>query len=231
MNRHIAIIEDEVAIRENYTDVFKRQGYRVDAYSNRPLAEIGLAKNLPQLAIIDIGLEDEYDGGLTLCQWLRQLSPEIAIIFLTARDSDIDIVTGLRLGADDYLSKTISLPHLSARIAALFRRLEANQQPDHKQQVINLNELQIDLNRMLVTWQQQMVEITVTEFWMLHCLVQNPGHVKSRDALMEDSNMVVDDATITSHIKRIRKKFQQIDANFNQIETVYGMGYRWKAQA
>ena len=122
MGRRIAVVEDEPAIRENYADVLRKHGYEVAAYASRPAAMQAFKTQLPSLAIIDVGLGDEMDGGFTLCRELRALSATLPIIFLTARDSDFDVVSGLRLGADDYLTKDVSLPHLLARIAALFRR-------------------------------------------------------------------------------------------------------------
>ena len=124
MNKLIALIEDDVALRENYSTAFAKQGYKVLAFSNRSSAERHFEKQLPDLAIIDIGLEDELEGGFHLCQSLRSQSQQLPIIFLTARDNDFDTTSGLRMGADDYLTKDISLPHLMARIAALFRRNE-----------------------------------------------------------------------------------------------------------
>ena len=122
MSRRIAIVEDEPAIRANYADALKRQGYEVATYADRKSALAALSTRLPDLALIDIGLADDIDGGFALCRELRALSAGLPIIFLSARDSDFDIVAGLRLGADDYLTKDVSLPHLTARIAALFRR-------------------------------------------------------------------------------------------------------------
>ncbi len=229
MNYRIAIIEDERAIRDNYTDILQKQGYEVVAFADRPSAEEGLNDRLPDLAVIDIGLGSEIDGGFALCRWLRQRSETLPIIFLSARDSDLDIVSGLRMGADDYLTKDISLPHLVARIAALFRRLEAMEKPRDDDDVVERGALTIDGSRMAVTWNDEAVALTLTEFWMVHSLARRPGHVKSRDQLMSESRMVVDDTTITSHIKRIRRKFQQIDPQFDAIETVYGMGYRWNS--
>ncbi|EWH10133.1 two component transcriptional regulator, winged helix family protein [Catenovulum agarivorans DS-2] len=230
VKKHIAIIEDEAALRDNYASLLRQHGYLVDCYADRPTAEQGLADNMPQLAIIDIGLKDEYEGGFALCQWLRSRSQQVAIMFLTARDSDIDTITGLRIGADDYLNKNISLVHLTARINALFRRMQALNQSLAQQQTkgIELGALRVDLDKMQVSWQDNMLDLTVTEFWMLHSLVKHPGHVRNRSQLMQDAHMVVDDTTITSHIKRIRRKFEQLDSQFQQIETVYGMGYRWK---
>lgn len=227
--KKIVIVEDERAIRENYIDVLKKHGYDVQGYDNRPDAQAAFQSELPDLAIIDIGLQDEIDGGFTLCQSLRALSPTLPIIFLTARDSDFDTVCGLRMGADDYLTKDVSLPHLIARIAALFRRSDLMQQPTEKVELIQHGDLSIDKNKMQVFWQQNLVELTVTEFWMVYALAKRPGHVKSRHDLMDEAQVVVDDSTITSHIKRIRKKFMQFDNNFDCINTVYGMGYRWGA--
>jgi two-component system OmpR family response regulator len=227
--RRIALIEDDKSLRENYTEALLRQGYQVSGYDNRAAAEQAFNVRLPDLAIIDIGLQDEYDGGFKLCQMLRQLSPTVPIIFFTARDNDIDTVSGLRMGADDYLTKDISLPHLLARISALFRRSELLNSPVDETSIIEVDDLILDSNRMQVSWQNHVVDLTITEFWMLYSLVKQPGHVKSRQQLMDDSKMVVDDTTITSHIKRIRQKFTAINQDFDAIETLYGMGYRWRS--
>ena len=226
--KNIALIEDEQALRDNYMDALSRQGYKVSPFADRPSAEQAFAQSLPDLAIIDIGLGDDIDGGFALCQLLRAKSSTLPIIFFTARDNDFDTICGLRMGADDYLTKDISLPHLLARISALFRRTELLQQPAKDSDLIVSGELSMDTNRMLVTWCGQAVDLTVTEFWMLYAIAKHGGHVKTRQQLMEEAKMVVDDTTITSHIKRIRKKFVQIDPHFDCVETVYGMGYRWK---
>ncbi|MCB1954513.1 MAG: proteobacterial dedicated sortase system response regulator [Rhodocyclaceae bacterium] len=228
MGRRIAIVEDEAAIRANYSEALSRQGYEVAAYADRASALEAFRARLPELAVIDIGLGDEPEGGFTLCAELRALSARLPIIFLTARDSDFDIVSGLRLGADDYLTKDISLPHLLARIAALFRRIEALADRAPREDVIERGPLRLDLMGLSAQWQGQPVALTLTEFWMVHTLARTPGHVKSRDQLMQDARLVVDDGTITSHVKRIRRKFAAIDAAFGHIESVYGMGYRWK---
>ena len=139
--KRIAIVEDEAAIRENYADVLRAQGYQVQTYANRDSATRAFQLKLPHLVILDIGLEQEYDGGFLLCQWLRSQSATLPIIFLTARDNDVDTVSGLRIGADDYLTKDISLPHLTARIAALFRREDAWQQPTQADQLLTVGAL------------------------------------------------------------------------------------------
>lgn len=228
MQKNIALIEDEQALRDNYVASLSKQGYKVSAYADRASAQAAFAIALPDLAIIDIGLGDDIDGGFILCQQLRAQSPSLPIVFFTARDNDFDTICGLRMGADDYLTKDISFPHLTARISALFRRTELLQQPQQKSDLIAIGELLMDTNRMRVTWRENPVELTVTEFWMLHAIAKYAGHVKSRQQLMDESKMVVDDTTITSHIKRIRKKFVQLDEEFDCVETVYGMGYRWK---
>ncbi|MFD2178456.1 proteobacterial dedicated sortase system response regulator [Veronia pacifica] len=226
--KRIAIVEDEPAIRENYADVLRKQGYSVSTYPNRPDAELAFVTRLPDLAIIDIGLQDEIDGGFQLCQYLRAKSATVPIIFLTARDSDIDTVVGLRMGADDYLTKDVSLPHLMARIAALFRRSDLLQEAStESEKLIERGKLTLDLNRMQVQWNGHTIELTVTEFWLVHAMAKRPGHVRSRQDLMQEAHVVVDDSTITSHVKRIRKKFLAVDVDFDRINTVYGMGYRW----
>jgi len=227
MSKRIAIVEDEQAIRENYAAAFRREGYAVDLYEARQPAMESFEARLPDLVVIDINLKDEVEGGFELCRELRSRSGDLPIIFLTARDSEFDAVSGLRLGADDYLTKDISLPHLMARVAALFRRLDAMQKPHGKDNRLKRGNLELDIDSMTVRWMDQPVGLTLTEFWMIHALARYPGHVKNRQQLMDAAQAVLDDNTITSHIKRIRRKFVAIDADFSAVETVYGMGYRW----
>jgi len=227
MRKVIAIVEDEPAIRSNYAAAFERGGYTVRTYANRKQAMQAFTQRLPDLAVIDISLEDEVEGGYELCRQLRALSPELPIIFLTARDSEIDAISGLRLGADDFLTKDISLAHLIARVVALFRRIEALNRPARAAQMITRGPLSLDAERMHVQWNGQMVGLSLTEFWIVHALAEHPGHVKNRQQLMDAANVVLDDNTITSHVKRIRRKFQVVDSSFDGIQTVYGMGYRW----
>ncbi|MFK7955259.1 MAG: proteobacterial dedicated sortase system response regulator [Lysobacterales bacterium] len=229
MSRKIAIVEDDAAIRENYLSAFTRYGYECEGLADRASALRAFSGRLPDLVIIDIGLGNEPEGGFDLCRELRSRSRSLPIIFLTARDSDLDVISGLRLGADDYLTKDISLQHLLARVVALFRRIEALRSPDPQTATVEQGDLTLALERMAALWQDQPVALTVTEFWMVHTLARFPGHVKSRDQLMDDANVVVDASTITSHIKRIRKKFVAVDPAFDWIDTVHGAGYRWRA--
>jgi len=178
-----------------------------------------------------VGLGDEVEGGFELCRELRSLSKGLPIIFLTARDSDLDVISGLRLGADDYLTKNISLQHLVARVVALFRRVEALGGAASEEQMLERGPLKFSVERMEVSWNGQPVPLTVTEFWLIHSLIRHPGHVRTRQQLMDDANVLVDDQTITSHIKRIRRKFVAVDPEFDRLDTVYGAGYRWKPQS
>ena len=225
--RTVAIVEDEKALRENYQVALERAGFATVCFADGPSALQALSAGLPDLALIDIGLGDDSEGGFTLCRELRGLSATLPILFLSARDSELDVISGLRLGADDYLVKDLSLAHLIARINALFRRNDALLQAEHSSDMLEIGDLQLDAERLRAVWQQQIVELTVTEFWLVHSLVQRPGQVKSRQQLMDAASVVLDDQTITAHIKRIRRKFRSVDGGFDSIQTVYGMGYRW----
>lgn len=229
MARTVAIVEDDPAIRANYADMLKKHGYQVSAFGDRKSALTAFRTRLPDLALLDIGLAGEPDGGFTLCRELRALSEALPIIFLTARDSDFDVISGLRMGADDYLTKDAGLPHLLARISALFRRADLVHEAPAEEEILERGALRMDMKRFLITWRGQPVELTLTEFWLVHAVARFPGHVKDRDQLMKEAHIVVDDSTITSHVKRIRRKFQQVDPAFAAIDTVYGLGYRWNS--
>ena len=229
MKKTIVIVEDEIVLFENYRDALTKHGFDVQGYHDKTSAQRAFSAALPDLVILDVGLGEEAEAGFDLCRELRAQSKTLPIIFLTALDSELDTISGLRLGADDYLTKDTSLPHLMARISALFRRISANSEPVNQQSVSQVGALSIDTERLLVTWNEVAVDLTLTEFWMVYGLSVRPGHVKSRDQLMRDANTYIDENTITSHIKRIRKKFQKIDPDFGAIESVYGLGYRWRA--
>ena len=225
----VAVVEDEIAIRDNYLAGLRRQGYRVIGYGSRKEALAGFANRFPDLVIIDVSLGTEVEGGFDLCRELRARSAQLPIIFLTARESELDAVSGLRLGADDYLTKRTSIEHLLARVAALFRRVEALRTSEAAGERLEQGFLSLDRDRMSAHWRSLAVPLTVTEFWVVHALAQHPGHVRSREQLMAAANVVLDDGTVTSQIKRIRAKFASVDPAFDAIQTVYGMGYRWQA--
>lgn len=227
MPDHIAIIEDEAAIAANYRDSLQRLGYKVSIYCDRASATDAFSRKLPDLAIIDIGLGDEIEGGFELCQDLRSRSATLPIIILTARDTDMDAVVGLRLGADDYQVKGISQIQLQARIAGLLKKARALREPERKEHIIEQGQLTLNQERMTASWKNTVIDLTITEFHIIHALAQYPGHVKSRDQLMDRAGVSLDHNTITSRIKHIRRKFEDADADFVSIETVYGAGYRW----
>lgn len=231
MTYTIALVEDDEMLRENYTQALIREGYKVLSYSNRPEAEAAFNKALPDLAILDVMLEDEMTGGFQLCKQIRQLSQTTPIIFLTARDSDIDKVSGLRLGAWDYLSKnTTTLDFLPVRISALFAvvdSLKVGSQVSTDDAIMERGDLHIHEERKQVEWKGTPLKLTLTEFWILFSLTKHPGHVKSHEQLMEAANVVVTNNAIAAHIRRIREKFVEIDPSFDSVRAEYGMGYRW----
>ncbi len=231
MSYTIALVEDDQMLRANYSQALEREGYNVVSYANRPEAAIAFTQKLPDMAILDIMLLDEKEGGFELCRQLRQLSPTIPIIFLTARDSDLDRVSGLRLGAWDYLTKnTTTLDFLPVRISSLFKMVESLQgTPNMQEQVLSSGELSINEERKQVFWKEKQLKLTLTEYWLLLALARRPGHVKSHEQLMESANVVVTNNAITAHIRRIRDKFLELDPEFDSIRTEYGMGYRWQA--
>lgn len=227
--REVALVEDEIAIAENYRDALTKQGYSVNVFHDKASASQAFQQNLPDLVILDISLGNEPDAGFELCRELRASSETLPIIFLSARDSDLDTISGLRLGADDYLTKDVTIAQVTARISALFRRIGAMQSKNEETEKVVRKDLEIDMKSYEVKWQTTVLDLTLTEFWLLRSLALHPGHVKTREQLMQDADIFVDDGTITSHIKRLRRKFEAIDDNFESVETVYGIGYRWRA--
>ncbi len=229
MTYSIALVEDDERLRANYSQALKREGYTVFSYASRSEAQDAFSKKLPDLAILDVMLQDEMEGGFELCRELRKASPTIPIIFLTARDSDLDKVSGLRLGAWDYLTKnTTTLDFLPVRISALFKMLEALQSnAEQQEKTISSGKLLIQEERKRIYWDTIQLNLTLTEFWILVSLVKHPGHVKSHAQLMEAANVVVTNNAIAAHIRRIREKFKEIDPTFDSIHAEYGMGYRW----
>jgi len=201
MSRHIVLVEDEPGIRENYVDALRKQNYEVTSYENKHDAMLAFKSGLPDLVLLDIGLGDDAEAGFDMCRELRHLSLTLPIIFLTARDSDIDAISGLRLGADDYITKDINIHQLLARIAALFRRVDAIKESGKEDRRIKHNDLMMDVDCLLIEWKGQRIELTLTEFWIVHSLARIPGHVKNREQLMSEANIFVDDSTVTSHMK------------------------------
>lgn len=231
----VAIVEDDLDQRENYADALTQHGFNVVTYPNRPSAFKGMKAEMPDLAVLDIMLENEMDGGFDLCRDLRQIAPKLPIIFLTTRDSDIDRVSGLRLDAWDYLTKPLNMQFLAVRITSLFRIVdslnnEAEEEKEELEGIIQRGKLYIDPNSMTVTWDKQSLSLTLTEFWLIEALARRPNQVKSYDNLMQITRQsYVERNTINGYIRRIRSKFKEIDHTFENIETVFGVGYKWKS--
>lgn len=227
----VAVVDDEQNIRESVAFALEKAGYVVDTYRDGQAAVEGFERSAPDLVVLDIMMPRM--DGLELCRQLRKESETLPIIFLTSRDEELDRVLGLELGADDYMCKPFSMRELIARIKVLFRRLRLieNPQPATAEDVLDVGSLRLDLQRYQVAWKGEPLSLTVTEFMMLHALVRHPGHVKSRAQLTEEAyryDNYVSDRTIDSHIKRLRRKFESVDNGFDSIETVYGVGYKWR---
>ena len=227
MKTRIALVEDDTALAQNYRDLLAQAGYHVDWSRTSSDARASFAINTPDLALLDIALGNDSEAGFELCRELRSTNPLLPIIFLSARDDEIDIISGLRLGADDYLTKDISNAQLLARINAMMRRIVALKSPENQEQVLRRGDLELNVERFSTKWKDATIALTYTEFWMLHSLAKHPGHIRNRQQLMDAANVVLDDSTITSHVRRIRRKFEEADGEFDRIETAYGLGYRW----
>lgn len=231
MMRRVAIVEDDFDQRENYRDALQQSGYEVDTYANRPDALAGMQKSMPDLAILDIMLENEMDGGFDLCRDLRALSPTLPIIFLTARDTDIDRVSGLRLDAWDYLTKPLNMQFLSVRINSLFRIVDSlGQTPADTEEndTLVIDQLEINEGSMSIRWKGQELSLTLTEFWLIESMARHPGQVKTYENMMQITRQsYVERNTINGYVRRIRKKFKEVDADFKHIQTVFGVGYKW----
>ncbi len=232
MAKTIAIVEDDPDQRSNYVDAITRKGYDVTAYSSRDEALQGFENELPDLAILDIILGDEVDAGFELCRDLLSRSPNLPVIFLTERIAEIDKISGLRLGAWDYLPKPISLDYLSEKISSLLRINEARVQSSNGSNTAKMvGDMSIDQEALLVSWKEHPINLSGTEFRMLAKLVRVPGHAVSYDTLMNATmQSLVTNNTINTHMRNIRKKFESIDPDFDCIKSEYGFGYRWSTK-
>jgi two-component system OmpR family response regulator len=233
MAKRIAIVEDDPDQRNNYVDAITKKGYDVTAYSNRRDAIAGFEHELPELAILDIILGDEVDAGFEICRDLLSRSPNLPVIFLTERIAEIDKISGLRLGAWDYLPKPISLDYLAERISSLLRINEARGQSavSGSSTAKMVGDMSIDQEALLVSWKEQPINLSGTEFRMLAKLVRVPGHAVSYDTWMNATmQSLVTNNTINTHMRNIRKKFENIDKDFDCIKSEYGFGYRWSVK-
>jgi two-component system, OmpR family, response regulator ChvI len=228
----IALVDDDRNILTSVSMVLEAEGFEVRTYNDGATALTALSKSLPDLAVLDIKMPRM--DGMELLRRLRQKS-DLPVIFLTSKDEEIDELIGLRMGADDYVRKPFSQRLLVERIRAVLRRrdptIESDAERGESDKVLRRGRLEMDPLRHATLWDGRQVTLTVTEFLILHALAVRPGFVKSRDQLMDaayDDRVYVDDRTIDSHIKRIRKKFRDVVDDFDAIETLYGVGYRYR---
>ena len=227
----IALVDDDRNILTSVSLSLEAEGYRVQSYTDGASALEGLKTSPPDLAIFDIKMPRM--DGMELLRRLRQKS-DLPVIFLTSKDEEIDELFGLKMGADDFIRKPFSQRLLVERVKAILRRSnpkEAAAQKESEAKILERGRLKMDPERHTCTWNNEPVTLTVTEFLILQALATRPGVVKSRNALMDaayDDQVYVDDRTIDSHIKRLRKKFKVVEDEFEMIETLYGVGYRFR---
>lgn len=228
MANKIALVDDDKNIIASVSVMLEQEGYEVDCYFDGEQALHGIIKRPVDIGILDIKMPRM--DGVELLQKLRK-KIDMPVIFLTSKDDELDEALGLSIGADDYITKPFSQRLLIARIKAVLRRGRLQEETrDRTEDIIIHGDLLLDPDRHLCKWKQQVVKLTVTEFLMIRALIVRPGHVKSRDQLMDAAygeSVFLDDRTIDSHIKRLRRKFRFIDPDFDQIETLYGIGYRY----
>ncbi|MDX1739484.1 MAG: response regulator transcription factor [Alphaproteobacteria bacterium] len=230
MTHKIALVDDDRNILTSVSIALESEGFQVVTYTDGETALAGINTGNPDLAVLDIKMPRM--DGMELLQRLRKTNA-MPVIFLTSKDDEVDELLGLRMGADDYIKKPFSQRLLIERIRALLRRSELEKAGGESSSggVMQRGKLMLDSDRHICAWDGKHVNLTVTEFLLIKTLAQRPGHVKNRDQLMDAAygeNIYVDDRTIDSHIKRLRKKFRETDTDFNEIETLYGVGYRYK---
>jgi len=232
MKQTIALVDDDRNILTSVSMTLEQEGYQVRTYTDGESALQGITAKPVDLAVLDIKMPRM--DGMELLQRLRQRSAALPVIFLTSKDEEVDELMGLRLGADDYITKPFSQRLLLERIRALLRRNENSRAEGSGAAptgVLVRGDLVLDETKHQCLWLGHDIQLTVTEFLLVKALAARPGMVKSRDQLIDAAygeNIYVDDRTIDSHIKRVRKKFRMVDDNFNHIETLYGIGYRYK---
>ena len=233
MPQTIVLVDDDRNILTSVSMALEAEGFEVRTYTDGDEAQRGIMQRPADLAVLDIKMPRL--NGMELLQRLKQnpATANMPVIFLTSKDEEVDEIMGLRMGADDYITKPFSQRLLMERIRALLRREQLRQQPAGADpaSVLTRGDLVLDGARHVCTWKGKIVDLTVTEFLLVKALAQRIGHVKSRDQLMDAAygeSIYVDDRTIDSHIKRMRKKFRAVDQDFGQIETLYGVGYRYK---
>lgn len=230
----IALVEDDDVIRQNYVDLLEDNGFLVRPYATRVDAEHSILESLPDLALLDISLNEEREGGYDLCRSIRKASESVPIIFLTSYDEDVDEICGLRIGADDFISKQESFGKILVRINSLLRRFSilsncTDETNDSEQHIVEHGPLHMDMLHYRVSWKGEPIRLPLTQLWIVYALASRAGQLKNREALMKAANITHSGSnTIPVHINSIRNKFKSVDASFDHIENERGIGYRWK---
>lgn len=233
MSQNIILVDDDRNILTSVSMALEAEGFNVKTFNDGETGLQGIQDNNPDLVVLDIKMPRM--DGIEVLTKLRETS-NTPVIFLTSKDDEVDEAIGLRMGADDYITKPFSQRLLMERIKALLRRqalMNETTNPKKSEEKIERGNLMLDDARHLCAWKGQPLNLTVTEYLLIKVLAERPGHVKNRDQLIDAAygeNIYVDDRTIDSHIKRVRKKFKTIDSEFSQIETLYGVGYKYKEE-
>ena len=232
MTDKIFLVDDDRNILLSISMALEAEGFAVETFNDGETGLKAILDGAPDLVILDVKMPRM--DGIEVITKLRE-ETAVPVIFLTSKDDEVDQVVGLRMGADDYITKPFSQRLLIERIKVLLRRRDvANATQDTRNNTsIEYGDLVLDDSRHLCSWKQQPLNLTVTEYLLVKALAGHPGHVRNRDQLIDvayGENIYVDDRTIDSHIKRVRKKFKKIDEKFDRIETLYGIGYRYREE-
>ncbi|WP_028974615.1 response regulator transcription factor [Spirochaeta cellobiosiphila] len=222
----VAVVDDELSLRETLKMALEQEGFEVQTYENGKLAWQVFCEKRPDLIILDVSMP--YMDGLELCRRLRSIDQGVPVLFLSSKTEEIDRILGLELGGDDYLCKPFSLRELMVRVKVLLRRIDQTANTEEK---LKRGDLTLDKTSYQAFWNADLLDLTVTEFNLLHKLALEPSRVWTRDQLMEliyGMDTFVSSRTIDTHIKRIRRKIEQAGGDSEQIQTVYGLGYRFK---
>lgn len=224
----ILYVEDDEAIRRSYASLLKQAGFDVLAAEDKATALQMFSASKPDLALLDISLGDDTEAGYDLCNELRKRSESLPIIFLTLLDSEADKISGMRLGADDYITKDISIDYLLVRIKALLKRFNTiSKQAVESKNIVERGDLTINTDNFSVAWKNKPIDLTLTHFWIVYALANHVGHVRTLDQLMEAASIRILPNTFQTHITNIRRRFQSVDEGFSAIKTERGIGYRW----
>lgn len=232
MRYSVGLVEDDDVIRENYVDFLQARGFMVRAFAGRESAVGAFRVKPPDVAVLDVALGEERDGGLLLCSEIRQFSQTLPVIFLTCHDNEADRISGLRVGADDYISKDSSFEFLAVRIETLLERRQAileGEKNGERGDELEIGPLTIDLKRAQVRWKGKPVQLSLTHYWMVLALASTPSRPRSAEELMEAASISVASNTVAVHMRSIRARFAAVDPEFDAIRTERGHGYRWAA--